>query len=392
MPESNKASHLSFFQELLRMMVKRRATDLYLVVGSPPLVRASNALHQLIDKPISAVIIRDLIRTITDASVFEKVDKEGDVNFATSFPGVARFRINIYKQRGSYCLVAHFITTRVPEFDDFDIHPGVRSFVHIHKGLVMIAGEGGSGRSTTTAAILNQLRQNFSFKIITLEDPIEFVYKHSKSIVCQREYGTDFFDWESALRNCLRQSPDVVSIGEIDSYPKLLMAMRISASGRLCLASIVATNVTRVFGMLENLTPEEERIYLRQQLSRAVVGISCQKQVRTSAGQTMAAFEVMITNPFIVSLMNDGEYKSIREYLSKEAEGHNQTIDDHLIELYQKGMIDKQDAIQRAETPEDVKMRLRTMDKPGQKLPTEEAALSLARDGNAMSASDEAFL
>ena len=362
------------------------------MVGSPPLIRASGSLHQLIDKVITPVIVAELIQTIASKSIFNIVDSKGEVNFATSFPGVARFRINIYKQRGSYTLVAHYITTRIPVFDDFDIPEGIRNFADIKKGLVIIAGEGGAGRSTTVASIINHRRCNFSSKIITLEDPIEFVYKHAKSIVCQREFGTDFFDWDSALHNTLRQSPDMVSIGEIDTYTKLQMALRICASGRLCVATVVATNSARVFGVMENLTPEVERQHLRQQLSRAVAGISCQKLATSTSGQSLAAFEILSSSPFLVSLIGEGDYKGVREFLSKEADGSMQTIDDHLIVLVQSGMIARDEAVSRAEVPEELKVRLRSMEKTDTSVNPDEAGLSLARDGDAMRDNDEAFL
>ena len=358
-----KPNRKDLFKELLRQTIKARGTDLYLVIGAAPLVRVAGQLMPLIEQKITPEILHDLLSSVASPNILKVVEREGACNFATSIPGVARFRINLYKQRGSYCLVAHYIPSRIPSFDDYEIPNAVRNFSDVIRGLVVISGEGGSGRSTTTAALINAIRNKRRVKIITLEDPIEFIYRHEKSIVCQREYGTDFSDWESALRNTLKQSPDIVMIGEIDSQIKLNVAIKICAAGRMCIGSVVASNAIKVIEALESLAGDEvSRHSFFQQIAMAISGISCQKLVQATAGHSVAAFEVVYSNQFVTSLIRaEGDYVHLRDYIQKEGDDNMFTIDKYLFDLFIKGNITENEALLHTESPDEFKALMRQM-------------------------------
>ena len=352
--------HLSRIYEWLRFMVVRKASDLFITAGFPPAIKLNGK--------VSAISKQSL--TPTESATFAKVlmterqqaefAATHEANFAIYQPEVGRFRVNVFMQQGRTGVVLRHINTTIPQLEDLHLPPGLKDITMMPRGLVIIVGSTGSGKSTTLAAMVGHRNQNAQDHIITVEDPIEFVHEHGKCIVTQREIGMDTLDWESALKNTLRQAPDVILIGEIRDQDTMHYAMAYAETGHLCLSTIHANNANQALDRILSFFPRERREQLLLDLSLNLRAIISQRLVpRTDNKGRIPAVEILLNSPLISDLIMKGSLDELKEIMGRSRDLGMQTFDQSLYDLYGIGIISAEDALRNADSFNDLRLKIK---------------------------------
>lgn len=295
------------------------------------------------------------LMTPDQARAFEK---EPELNIALSEPDVGRFRINIFKQRGQLAMVARHIKTDIPSCDQLGLPDTLKDLVMSKRGLVMMVGGTGSGKSTSLAALIDYRNQSSDGHIITVEDPIEFIHPHKKSIVSQREVGVDTASYESALKNTLRQAPDVILIGEIRSQDTMEHALAFAETGHLCLSTLHANNANQALDRIINFFPEERHKQLFLDLSLNLRGLVSQRLIPSVDGRRAAAFEILLGTPRVCDLVKQGKVDEIKEVMEKSEEQGMQTFDSALYTLFRQGRITEEEALKNADSRNNLRLKI----------------------------------
>jgi len=361
------------FEEYLRILAANDGSDLYLSTGAPPCAKFQGALKPLASEPLKPGEIAAIANAILDDEQRQQFAQELEMNLAISIPGAGRFRINVFRQRNEVSIVARNITTEIPKFDDLGLPPVLKEVVTAKRGLILFVGGTGSGKSTSLAALIDHRNSSSGGHIITIEDPIEYVHRHKKCIVNQREVGVDTRSFHNALVNTLRQAPDVILIGEIRNRETMEHALAFAETGHLAISTLHANNANQALDRIVNLFPEERRPQLLMNLGQNLRAFVSQRLVPTVDGKRCAAVEVLLGTKTIEELIIKGEFESIKEIMSKSEALGMQTFDAALFRLYKEGRITMDEAIRNADSQNDVRLRIK-LDQSGGSLALEETA------------------
>ena len=368
----------------LQILAEKDGSDLYLSTGAPPCAKFSGKLKPLTQQPFKAGEIEAIAEALMDEEQREEFLHELEMNLAISIPGVGRFRINIFRQRNEVSIVARNINTDIPKFDDLGLPDILRDVVMTKRGLVLFVGGTGSGKSTSLAALIDHRNSSSGGHIITIEDPVEFVHRHKKSLINQREVGVDTRSFKNALKNTLRQAPDVILIGEIRDRETMEHALEFAETGHLAISTLHANNANQALERIINLFPEERRPQLLLGLSQNIRAIVSQRLIPTVDGKRCAAIEVLLGTKTIQELILKGRLEEIKEIMQKSENLGMQTFDSALFNLWKAERISLEDALTNADSANNLRLRIKL--EKGE-VPGEEGEPSGAPDQSARSAS-----
>ena len=366
---------IKLMQELLRTMVGRGGSDLFITAGFPPATKIHGEMTPVTDKPLTPEQSSVLVRAIMNDRQSKDFEATKECNFAIMPPGIGRFRVNAFVQQGRVGAVLRTITTDIPDFDKLALPPVLKDVVMTKRGLVILVGGTGSGKSTTLAAMIGYRNKNTKGHIITIEDPVEYVHPHIGCVITQREVGVDTETWEAALKNTLRQAPDVILIGEIRDRETMEHAIAFAETGHLCLSTLHANSANQALDRIINMFPEERRQQLLLDLSMNVRGLVSQRLIPKKGGKgRAAAIEILLNSPLISDLIHKGEMHEIKNIMSKSRELGMQTFDQALFDLYEKGDISYEDALRQADSQNELRLKIKLESKRDDKPSGEEGA------------------
>ncbi|HBC55840.1 MAG TPA: type IV pili twitching motility protein PilT [Gammaproteobacteria bacterium] len=354
-------------EPMLRHMVENDGSDLYLTVGAPPSVKIHGRLTPIGEKSLEPSEVKAIAYQVMDEEQIHQFEHKPEMNLAISATGLGRFRVNIFIQRNQVAMVIRSIKMEIPGLQALGLPDILTKLIMQKRGLVLFVGATGSGKSTSLASLLNYRNENSAGHIITIEDPIEYIHKHKKSIVNQREVGVDTDSYEDALANTLRQAPDVILIGEIRHRETMEHAIAFAETGHLCLSTLHANNANQALDRIINFFPEQKRNTLLLDLSLNMRGFVSQRLVPTVNKTRTAAFEILLGTPLVCEMIKRGEIDSIREVMEKSENLGMQTFDGALYNLYQQGKISIEEALKNAESRNNLRLRINLLEK-GKKL------------------------
>lgn len=345
---------------LLAGMAEREASDLYVKVGSPPTYRVHGVLHPLSGPKVTPALAEALVREILDAEQQEQLSREHSVDLAYSLPGVGRFRVNVYRQRGTLAFVARRVRTDVPSFEALGLPEVLKDLAMRTRGLVLVTGPTGSGKSTTLAAMIDHRNTHQDGHIVTVEDPIEFLHPDKRSLVSQREVATDTPSFHHALRAALRQAPDVLLIGEMRDRESADAALYFAETGHLVLSTLHTMNAAQAIERLLAFFPPDHTQEILHRLSITLEGIVSQRLVpRADGGGRVAALEILVATPRVRELMRRGDVNAIKQAIHAGGQEGMQTFDQALYDLYRRGLVSLEEALRNADSPNDLRLRIR---------------------------------
>ncbi|EIC22229.1 PilT/PilU family type 4a pilus ATPase [Thiorhodovibrio frisius] len=348
-----------FMLDCLRMMMARKGSDLFVSADFPPACKIDGKLTPLSEKPLSAEQTGVLVRSIMNDYQLKEYDANKECNFAISPPGIGRFRVNAFVQQGRSGVVLRTIPTEIPEIDALGLPPVLKDLVLTKRGMILLVGGTGSGKSTSLAAMLGYRNEKTHGHIITIEDPVEFVHQHRNCLITQREVGVDTDSWDNALVNTLRQAPNVILIGEIRQRETMEHAINFSETGHLCLSTLHANNANQALDRIINLFPEERRSQLLMDLSLNLKAVISQRLLPRIGGGRVAAIEVMINSPLIQDLIFKGKVHEIKAIMKRSRELGMQTFDMALFDLYEAGLITLEDGLRNADSMNELRLKIK---------------------------------
>ncbi len=349
-----------FINDLLRLMVSRNGSDLFITADFPPAIKVDGKITKVSPQPLNAAHTLALARSIMSDKQIAEFERTKEGNFAISPPNVGRFRVNVFIQQGKVGLVLRVIPATLPTIDGLGVPQILKEVVLSKRGLCIMVGATGSGKSTTLAALVDWRNENSWGHIITIEDPIEFVHAHKNCVVTQREVGLDTESWEAALKNTLRQAPDVILMGEIRDRETMEHAVAFSETGHLCLATLHANSANQALDRIINFFPEERRSQLLMDLSLNLKALVSQRLIPKQDGKgRVAAVEIMLNSPLIADLIFKGEVTEVKEIMKKSRNAGMQTFDQALFDLYEANAITYEDALRNADSLNDLRLQIK---------------------------------
>ena len=347
-------------QNLLRKMVERNGSDLFITRGFPPAIKVDGTIHKATDTPLSADQSAMMVRSIMNDKQIKEFDATKECNFAISPHGIGRFRVSAFIQQGYVGAVLRTITTEIPTLEDLELPPILKDVVMNKRGIVIVVGGTGSGKSTTLAAMIGHRNENSRGHIVSIEDPVEYVHPHKGCVITQREVGIDTESWHNALKNTLRQAPDVILIGEIRDRDTMEYAIQFAETGHLCLATLHANSANQALDRIINFFPEERRQQLLMDLSLNTRGFISQRLIPREGGiGRIAAMEIMLNTPLIADLIFKGEVGQIKDIMAKSTRLGMQTFDQALFYLYEEGTISYEEAMRNADSKNELRLRIK---------------------------------
>ena len=347
-------------QNLLRKMVERNGSDLFLTRGFPPAIKVDGTIHKATDTPLSADQSAMMVRSIMNDKQIKEFDATKECNFAIAPQGIGRFRVSAFIQQGYVGAVLRTITTEIPTLEELELPPILKDVVMNKRGIVMVVGGTGSGKSTTLAAMIGHRNENSRGHIVSIEDPVEYVHPHTGCVITQREVGIDTESWHNALRNTLRQAPDVILIGEVRDRETMEYAIQFAETGHLCLATLHANSANQALDRIINFFPEERRQQLLMDLSLNTRGFISQRLIPRVGGiGRIAAMEIMLNTPLIADLIFKGEVGQIKDIMAKSTRLGMQTFDQALFDLYEGGTISYEEAMRNADSKNELRLRIK---------------------------------
>ncbi len=351
---------ISFMHDLLRNLLTKGGSDLFITVGAPPSIKIDGKMVPVTNQPLTLSHAQVLVRSIMNDKQSREFEETQECNFAISLPNVSRFRVNTFSQRGSPGMVLRVINTEIPKFESLKLPPVLRDISMTKRGLVIFVGGTGSGKSTSLAAMVGYRNENSFGHIVTIEDPIEFVHKHRNCIITQREVGVDTADYEIALKNTLRQAPDVILIGEIRDRETMEYAIAFAETGHLCLSTLHANSTNQALDRIINFFPDERRAQLLMDLSLNLKAVISQRLLPIKGDEgRIPAVEVMLNSPLMADLIYKGKVHQMKELIAKSNELGMQTFDQHLFQLIEAELITMEDGLRNADSVNDLRLRLK---------------------------------
>jgi twitching motility protein PilU len=349
-----------FMYDLLRALMAKKGSDLFITAGFPPAMKIDNRMTPVSQQALSPQHTAMLARSIMNDKQAAEFEAKKECNFAISPASIGRFRVNCFVQQGQVGMVLRVITTTIPNFEDLKLPPVLKDIAMTKRGMVLFVGGTGSGKSTSLAAMIGYRNENSYGHIVTIEDPVEYVHPHKNCILTQREVGVDTDSWEAALKNTLRQAPDVILIGEIRDREVMEHAIAFSETGHLALGTLHANNSNQAMDRIINFFPEERRQQLLMDLSLNLKAVISQRLIPNKEGRgRVAAVEVMLNSPLISDLIFKGEIHEIKEIMKKSRELGMQTFDQALFDLYEAGRISYEDALRFADSTNEVRLNIK---------------------------------
>lgn len=358
----NSQQFKDYMYKLLQIMLDKKASDMFITSGFPPAVKLNGALEPLNNTVLTDKHTEALVLSVMNEYQRKEYLSKSECNFAIA-PEFGRFRVNAFRQQGRAGMVLRVINTKIPKLEDLGVPTALSKIIMEKRGLVIIVGATGSGKSTTLAAMLGYRNANQAGHIITIEDPIEFVHPHNKSIFTQREVGVDTESWEAALKNTLRQAPDVILIGEIRDRETMEYAVAFAETGHLCLATLHANNSNQALDRIINFFPEERRHQLLMDLSLNLKAIVSQRLIPSKEKGRVPAVEILLNTSYIADLIFKGEVPAIKEAMKKGREYGMQTFDQALFDLYENHSITYEDALRNADSSNDIRLEIKLKSK-----------------------------
>jgi twitching motility protein PilU len=346
--------------DLLRAMVSKKASDLFITAGFPPAIKLDGRISPVANQPLTPQHTAEIARALMNDKQAAEFESTKESNFAISPGGVGRFRVSAFMQQGRVGLVLRTINTAIPNLDDLNLPTILRDIVMMKRGLVVMIGGTGQGKSTTLAAMVGYRNENSYGHIITVEDPVEYVHDHKNCVVTQRDVGVDTESWYTALKNALRQAPDVILIGEIRDRQTMEYGIEFSETGHLCMATLHANSANQALDRIINFFPEERKQQLLMDLSLNIRAFVSQRLVPRKDGKgRVAAIEIMLNTPLISDLIFKGDVHEIKQIMAKSRELGMQTFDQHLFELYDNGTISQEDALRNADSVNELRLMIK---------------------------------
>src|SRR5688572_2084931 len=329
----------------LTLMAQRQASDLFMSVGAPPCIKIEGVTSPLGDERLSTADVHDMAQSVMSDRQQRDFAAEWEMNLALGIEGVGRYRINLYRQRGEPALAVRYITDRIPTIEELHLPSRLKDIVMMQRGLVLLVGATGTGKSTTLAAMIDHRNENVTGHILCVEDPVEYVHGHKKSVVDQREVGFDTKCYGDALKNALRQAPDVILIGEVRDRETMQAAIAYADTGHLCLATLHASNANQALDRIINLFPESARAQLLIDLSLNLKAVIGQRLLKGAQAKRVPAVEIMLLTPYIADLIAKGDVATVRDAMKAGREVGMQTFDQALFDLYVRGEITLAEAL-----------------------------------------------
>ncbi len=346
-------------QDFFTVMVEQEASDLYLTVARPPMYRIDGDLRAIGEHSFTPDELKGLVQAILNEKQQREFAESLEMNLATSLPGVARFRINMFQQRGSVGMVIRRIKADVMSVDEMGLPSILKDIVMTKRGLVLVVGATGSGKSTSLAAMIDHRNANEAGHIITIEDPIEFVHRHKKSVVTQREVGFDTHSFQAALKNTLRQAPDVILIGEIRDTETMEASIVFAETGHLCLGTLHSNNANQAIERIMNFFPSERHAQIYLQLSLNLRSIVSQRLIPSLSGKRVAALEILMDTPRLKDLIKKGEVDELKGGMEQGIQEGCQTFDQALFSLYKEGQISLDQALANADSANNLRLKIK---------------------------------
>ena len=349
---------MSTMERILRLMAEKKASDVYLSANAPALIKINGECVPINNQILPPDAPRNLLAEVVPPNRIEELEESGELNMGVPIKGVGRFRVSAMRQRGTYAVVIRFISQDTPDLTELNLPPILADLIMEKRGLVLVVGATGSGKSTTLAAMIDRRNSQQTGHILTIEDPVEFQFKNKKSIVNQREVGSDTQSLQMALKNALRQAPDVILIGEIRDRETMSAAIAYAQSGHLCLATLHANNSYQALNRILSFYPVEVRATMLGDLSSALKAVVSQRLVRTATGARVPAVEVMLNTKLISELIEKSDFSGVREAMEKSMAEGSQTFEEDLARLILANRIDRKEGLAYADSPTNLMWRL----------------------------------
>ncbi len=351
---------IKLMQDLLRRVVEKKGSDLFITTGFPPAIKIDGEVRPQSERALTAEQSNIITRAIMNDRQTKEFDSTKECNFAIAPPGIGRFRVNAFVQQASTGCVLRLINSKIPTIEEMDLPPILKEVVLTKRGLVILVGGTGSGKSTTLAAMVGYRNEKTRGHIVTIEDPVEFVHPHKGCIITQREVNVDTDNWHIALKNCLRQAPDVILIGEIRDRETMEYGIQFAETGHLVLATLHANSSNQALDRIINFFPDERREQLLMDLSLNIRALISQRLLpRDGTRGRIAATEIMLNSPLIQDLIFKGEVAKIKEVMSRSTRLGMRTFDQALFELYETGFVSYEEAIKNADSKNELRLRIK---------------------------------
>ena len=343
----------------LKLMAEKKASDLFFCTGTEPQIKIEGVIRPVGAKKLMPGDVVEMAASLMSEDQAKEFAEILEMNFAVPMSGVGRFRVNIFRQRGETSIVIRYINSEIPRFEEMNLPLILGDIIMEKRGLVLVVGATGSGKSTTLAAMIGHRNRNSNSHILTIEDPLEFIHKHEKSIVQQREVGIDTLTYENALKNALREAPDVILIGEVRDMETMKHAIAYSETGHLCLATLHSNNANQTMDRITNFFPDVAQRQLLMDLSLNIRAIVSQRLLPDINGKRIPAVEVMLNTPLISDLILKGQIGEIKEAMKESTDDGTVTFDQALLKLYREGKITMEEALRNADSKNDLNLAIR---------------------------------
>ncbi|HEN47128.1 MAG TPA: PilT/PilU family type 4a pilus ATPase [Mizugakiibacter sp.] len=348
------------FTSFLKLMAHQKASDLFITAGAPPSIKINGRITPIVPAPLNAAQARDLVLNVMTPAQREEFEKTHECQFAISLSGVGRFRVSCFYQRNCVGMVLRRIETKVPSVDELNLPAIIKQLAMTQRGIIMFVGATGTGKSTSLASMIGYRNQNSTGHIITIEDPIEYVHKHEGCIITQRELGIDTDSWENALKNTLRQAPDVIMIGEVRTRETMEYAINFAETGHLCLCTLHANNANQAMDRVIHFFEMDRRQQLFMDLSLNLKAVIAQQLIPTPDGKARrVVVEVLLGTPLVQDYIRKGDVDKLKDVMKESTNLGMRTFDQSLFELYQAGEITYEDALRHADSSNEVRLRIK---------------------------------
>jgi len=343
---------------LFKLMVDKKASDLFFTTYSPVMIKIDGKIVPVNQMELTPKMVRQAALELMTERQLEAFTRDLEIDFAISEPGLGRFRVNIFHQRGNVAMVLRFITPELPNLDDLGMPPILKDMVMLRRGLILMVGASGSGKSTTLAAMIDHRNASSASHIVTIEDPIEFLHSNRKSIVNQREIGLDTHSYEAALRSSMREAPDVILIGEIRDRKTMQAAIDLAGTGHLCIATLHANNSPETLDRIINMYPNDQHKQVLMDLAQYIKAVISQRLVRSKEGKRVAAVEIMLNTPHISEMILKGDIASVKEAFKNTQDPGMQSFDQALYNHYRAGIISMEEALSNADSRSNLEAKI----------------------------------
>ncbi|HNL22967.1 MAG TPA: PilT/PilU family type 4a pilus ATPase [Rhodocyclaceae bacterium] len=366
----------TYMHNLLKAMVQHGGSDLFIARDFSPTMKVHGTMKALSPQKLTADVAKCLALTMMNRTQREEFDRELECNFAISLPGVARFRVNVFQQQASVSMVIRTITSEIPNFEKLGLPAVLKEVITAKRGLVLVVGGTGSGKSTTMAAMIDHRNSSAPGHIITVEDPVEYVHVSKQCLVSHREVGIDTLSWHNALKNTLRQAPDVILIGEIRDLETMEHALAFAETGHLCMGTLHANNANQTLDRVVNFFPDERKPQVMMDLATNLKAVISQRLIRSLDGKRKAAIEILLNTPTVAELLSKGQSAAIKPVMDKSRELGMQTFDQALFDLFDAGHISYEEAIRNADSTNELRLAIKLKSRRGE--PSGSSGMSLA--------------